>query len=236
MPETQRNAFIAKSIADEEAINAAAISAAESGTSLNQLARQLAGLEGGFVGAGPLNSLRTTLIARINDIQQSLGVPQEYRLLPSDVDKSIIAQKLSTAMQFEGVQAAGQRAFQALNQIAAATPGAGMPRDAALEIMANMYIDKQKALDQARYLEDYKELASMPGMYKSAQARLAFRTDYNDQFYERQRQRLNQILKTGKNKTTGATLIDDIIDGKVDPAELDKELGMPGFTRFFFNR
>jgi hypothetical protein len=65
---------------------------------------------------------------------------------------------------------------------------------------------------------------------------LAFRTDYNDQFYEKQRQRLNQILKTGKNKTTGATLIDDIIDGKVDPAELDKELGMPGFTRFFFNR
>jgi hypothetical protein len=110
-----------------------------------------------------------------------------------------------------------------------------MPKEAALEIIGNMYIDKQKSLDAARYLEDYKELASMPGMYKSAQAQLAFRTDYNDQFYESQRQRLTEILRA-KDPKTGTTLVDDILLGKVDPKQLDEELGMPGFSRFFFNR
>jgi hypothetical protein len=235
MPETQRNAFISKSIADEEAIFADATSAAEAGTSLNQLARQISALEGPL-GAGPLNQMKTTLFARVNDIMDTFSLPEELRILPTDVDKSIIANKLSTALQFQGVQAAGERSFAALNAIAAATPGANMPKEAALEILANMYIDKQKSLDQARYLEDYKNLAAMPGMYKSAQAQLAFRTDYNDQYYEGQRQRLNQILRGGKNKETGTTLIDDILNGKIDPAALDKELGMPGFTRFFFNR
>ena len=235
MPETQRNAFISKSIADEEAIFADATSAAEAGTSLNQLARQISALEGPL-GAGPLNLMKTTLFARVNDIMDTFSLPEELRILPTDVDKSIIANKLSTALQFQGVQAAGERSFAALNAIAAATPGANMPKEAALEILANMYIDKQKSLDQARYLEDYKNLAAMPGMYKSAQAQLAFRTDYNDQYYEGQRQRLNQILRGGKNKETGTTLIDDILNGKIDPAALDKELGMPGFTRFFFNR
>jgi hypothetical protein len=75
----------------------------------------------------------------------------------------------------------------------------------------------------------------MPGMYKSAQAQLAFRTDYNDQFYESQRQRLTEILRA-KDPKTGTTLVDDILLGKVDPKQLDEELGMPGFSRFFFNR
>ena len=234
MPEAQRNAFIAKSIADEEATFAAAASAAEAGTSLNQLARQISALDGPL-GTGPLNSMKTTVAAYVNDIMDTIGLPQELRILPNDVDRSIIANKLSTALQFEGVQQAGQRAFQALNQIAAATPGPGMPKDAALEIIGNMYIDKQKSLDQARYLEEYKNLASMPGMYKSAQAQLAFRNDYNDQFYEVQRQRLNEILRA-KDPKTGTTLVDDILLGKVDPKQLDEELQMPGFSRYFFNR
>jgi hypothetical protein len=234
MPEAQRNAFIQKSIADEEATFANAASAAEAGTSLNQLARQISALDGPL-GTGPLNQMKTTFAAYVNDVMNTFGVPQEYRILEKDVDRSIIANKLSTALQFEGVQQAGQRAFQALNQIAAATPGPGMPKEAALEIIGNMYIDKQKSLDAARYLEDYKELASMPGMYKSAQAQLAFRTDYNDQFYETQRQRLNEILRA-KDPKTGTTLVDDILLGKVDPKQLDEELGMPGFSRYFFNR
>jgi hypothetical protein len=234
MPEAQRNAFIQKSIADEEATFANAASAAEAGTSLNQLARQISALDGPL-GTGPLNQMKTTFAAYVNDVMNTFGVPQEYRILEKDVDRSIIANKLSTALQFEGVQQAGQRAFQALNQIAAATPGPGMPKEAALEIIGNMYIDKQKSLDAARYLEDYKELASMPGMYKSAQAQLAFRNDYNDQFYETQRQRLNEILRA-KDPKTGTTLVDDILLGKVDPKQLDEELGMPGFSRYFFNR
>ena len=234
MPEAQRNAFIAKSIADEEAIFAGAASAAEAGTSLNQLSRQIAGLDGPL-GTGPLNQMKTTVAAYLNDVMETFGVPQELRILPEDVDRSIIANKLSTALQFEGVQAAGQRAASALNQIAAAIPGPGMPRDAALEIIGNMYIDKQKQLDLARYMEEYKNLASMPGMYKSAQAQLAFRTDYNDQFYELQRQRLNDILRA-KDPKTGKTLVDDILLGKVDPKQLDAELEMPGFSRYFFNR
>lgn len=234
MPEAQRNAFIQKSIADEEAIFANAASAAEAGTSLNQLARQISALDGPL-GTGPLNQMKTTVAAYVNDIMDTIGLPQELRILPTDVDRSIIANKISTALQFEGVQQAGQRAFQALNQIAAATPGPGMPKDAALEIIGNMYIDKQKSLDQARYLEEYKNLASMPGMYKSAQAQLAFRNDYNDQFYEVQRQRLNEILRA-KDPKTGTTLVDDILLGKVDPKQLDEELQMPGFSRFFFNR
>jgi hypothetical protein len=234
MPEAQRNAFIQKSIADEEAIFANAASAAEAGTSLNQLARQISALDGPL-GTGPLNQMKTTFAAYVNDVMNTFGVPQEYRILEKDVDRSIIANKLSTALQFEGVQQAGQRAFQALNQIAAAIPGPGMPKEAALEIIGNMYIDKQKSLDAARYLEDYKELASMPGMYKSAQAQLAFRNDYNDQFYEAQRQRLTEILRA-KDPKTGTTLVDDILLGKVDPKQLDEELGMPGFSRYFFNR
>jgi hypothetical protein len=234
MPEAQRNAFIQKSIADEEAIFANAASAAEAGTSLNQLARQISALDGPL-GTGPLNQMKTAIAAYVNDVMNTFGVPEEYRILEKDVDRSIIANKLSTALQFEGVQQAGQRAFQALNQIAAAIPGPGMPKEAALEIIGNMYIDKQKSLDAARYLEDYKELASMPGMYKSAQAQLAFRTDYNDQFYESQRQRLTEILRA-KDPKTGTTLVDDILLGKVDPKQLDEELGMPGFSRYFFNR
>lgn len=234
MPEAQRNAFIQKSIADEEATFANAASAAEAGTSLNQLARQISALDGPL-GTGPLNQMKTTFAAYVNDVMNTFGVPQEYRILEKDVDRSIIANKLSTALQFEGVQQAGQRAFQALNQIAAAIPGPGMPKEAALEIIGNMYIDKQKSLDSARYLEDYKELASMPGMYKSAQAQLAFRNDYNDQFYEAQRQRLTEILRA-KDPKTGTTLVDDILLGKVDPKQLDEELGMPGFSRYFFNR
>jgi hypothetical protein len=234
MPEAQRNAFIQKSIADEEATFANAASAAEAGTSLNQLARQISALDGPL-GTGPLNQMKTTFAAYVNDVMNTFGVPQEYRILEKDVDRSIIANKLSTALQFEGVQQAGQRAFQALNQIAAAIPGPGMPKEAGLEIIGNMYIDKQKSLDAARYLEDYKELASMPGMYKSAQAQLAFRNDYNDQFYEAQRQRLTEILRA-KDPKTGTTLVDDILLGKVDPKQLDEELGMPGFSRYFFNR
>ena len=234
MPETVRNQFIAKSVADEEAIFAGAATAAEAGTSLNQLARQISSLEG-TLAPGPLNQMKTTVSAYLNDLMDTAGAPQSLRILPEDVDRSIIANKLATALQFEGVQAAGQRAATALDQIAAAIPGPGMPKNAALEIIGNMYIDKQKQLDLARYLEEYKNLAEMPGMYKSAQAQLAFRTDYNDQFYERQRQRLNEILRA-KDPETGATLVDDILLGKVDPKQLDEELGMPGFSRYFFNR
>jgi len=234
MPETVRNQFIAKSVADEEAIFAGASTAAEAGTSLNQLARQISALDGPL-DPGPLNQMKTTVAAYLNDLMDTAGVPQQFRILPEDVDRSIIANKLATALQFEGVQAAGQRAVQALDQIAAAIPGPGMPKEAALEIIGNMYIDKQKQLDLARYLEEYKNLAEMPGMYKSAQAQLAFRTDYNDQFYERQRQRLNDILRA-KDPETGKTLIDDILLGSVDPRQLDEELGMPGFSRYFFNR
>jgi hypothetical protein len=122
-------AFIQKSIADEEATFANAASAAEAGTSLNQLARQISALDGPLA-PGPLNQMKTTFAAYVNDRHEYFWSPSRVSNLPEkDVDRSIIANKLCNCICSLKACNRLDREPQALNQIAAATPGPGMPKE-----------------------------------------------------------------------------------------------------------
>ena len=223
-----------------------ATSAHQQGATLAQLAPTLMKMEeNGILAPGPLNELRSSLVARFNDIIRSVGAsvgvnPQNYVIgdVRSDDPMALkaAADKLGAAMQFARANGADQNSLGALEAAAKAIPTTSLSKPQAMQVLASLYVDKQHALDQEQYLREYKDnLAALhPGMgnmYLAQNAINSFRQDPNHSeiSYGKAKQALLDVLKRSA----------DIYSGKIDKRFIDRygeeNYGIKGLSRFLEN-
>ena len=93
---------------------------------------------------------------------------------------------------------ADQNSREALQAAFAGTPGTQMTKAAALDVVTSMYVAKQRALDQQKYLQEWKNQAAQNqdtgGQYLAQNAQAAFRQDHNDNSYQLEKHNLRNLL------------------------------------------
>jgi len=79
-----------------------------------------------------------------------------------------------------------------------AQPGVNIPKPVALNIVSSLYADKQKAIDEYKYLQEYKQAAlSDPngiGLYSTENARAAFNQEHSSQQYAAEKHAFRNLL------------------------------------------
>jgi hypothetical protein len=228
----------------EEGITQNASSAHNQGNSLAQLSSSLMAMpDQGMLSGGALNNVKTSIIARANDVIRSIGPsigidPKDYVIgdVSSDDPMALkaAADKLAGVMQFARASGADQNSLGALETASLVVPKTDLSKNQALQVLASLYVDKQHALDQASYLNEYKNnlAASHPGMgnmYLAQNAQNAFRRDHSDIEYGKAKKALLDVLKRAP----------DIFSGKVPKEYIDKygfeKYGIKNLSRFLEN-
>lgn len=218
------------------------------GGTLNQLAAALMKIpESGMVSGGPYIELKASLLNRANDVIRTmapkLGInPNEYLSDPAQRDALgwvTASNKLNGFLRVALAAGADQNSLGALQETASMIPGAGIPKDQATKVLAGMYIDKQRAIDEGNYLNDYKrhQAAQYPGqtdLYLAQNARTAFRKDHSDSEYGRYKDAVTKLLDY--KMANGQNILPEIYAGRVRPAVIDMIAGVPGTSRFLMNQ
>jgi len=241
MPNDAKNSEKTISNNTEASINTAAVNARQQGSTLNQLSTQLMAMPTtGALSGGPLMSLKTTLIGKVNDFARTLGIPG-MQIKTDEIATNIASDKLSKMMQFATAHGADQNSLGALQTASAIVPSNSIPKDAALKIVAGLYVDKQRGIDPVNYLNEYKNAVSTahPGqgdLYLSQNALTAFSKDHNDAQYGQEKVALEKALNTMHN---GSPLLTQLHEGKITPeffdAQAQKAFGVKNLSRYILN-
>jgi hypothetical protein len=193
----------------EQEITAKAETARQNGDMLNQATALVLSLpEAGLSAPGASADLRQKWLRFSQDVVNQVpdavfkaaGVKRsDYIIKPEELGTMAAYEKLMAVRQFATVQNAGERSLGALDTAAKVVPALNLSRDAIINIMAGQYREKQIALDQERYLNDYKNLYSTrggtEGAYLAQNALRSFRTDMSALKYQREEEAFKKLLK-----------------------------------------
>lgn len=230
--------------AAETNVSDAAANAYSQGGTLNQLTNELEKIPAnGAISSGPLSPWRNAMINRANDlvrtIAPSIGVdPSAYLIDPGDAGDVTAATKLGGFFRLAATKNADQKSLGALEETANMIPSPQIPRDQAAKVLSGMYVDKQRALDEANYVDEYKKyLADQhPGLsdkYLVQNAREAFRKDHPDTEYGALKNGMNKLLTTTSG---GKSIFPGFYNGTLKPEFADRLTGVPGISRMFLNQ
>ena len=161
-------------------------------------------------------------------MKNSKGEDIPLRFDETDINSSLIKQKLLAANKFLTASEAGQTSLAALSQAADAAPDKGIPLAVSRELAANMIIAKQKAIDAYSYEQQAYINTKVKQGYNPDTALAQFRNDKNQQ-YALDREKIIQLMER-------KGLITEMLQGKVSRAAVEKSLNAPGITRYFYNQ
>ena len=212
-------------------IDAAAEASVGMSQNLNQMASMILKMdESGFGAPGQLAPYRLALQRTVNDVIGTvsglLGVdPNQYQINEEDIVRGTAADKIGRFMSFAAANGAGQNSLGGLETAKAMVPTTAQSKEEAIQLMAGMYIDKQRALDMQNYVREYIDLGrgtGMPEYYLVRNAMNAFRreTDYNDQAYNLKKRALAAMM-TQKNKN-GVTMFEYAMKKGVPAREIEE--------------
>ena len=122
------------------------------GNNLNNLAKDLSAMgDSAFAAPGVLNPWLSQMANMVSDISQRIGGPP---ILKDELAAGTAAEKLATFLSSDQARRGDQSAVRALDIFKRANPGPGMSKDASMMMLAKMYVEKQKVLDEAKLYEE----------------------------------------------------------------------------------
>ena len=184
----------------EQGIIESANASATQGANLNQMTSEILSLPStGMIQGGPLNGIRQAVIERVNDVARTSEHP-EWQINQNEIASSTAIDKLSALAKFSNTSGAGQHSLAALQAAEKTIPSTAISKAEAVEILAGLYSDKQRALDQARYLQEYKsavakKYSGTPDAYLAQNAQQAFRQDHPDEMYLQEKEQIKKMLR-----------------------------------------
>lgn len=228
----------------EAGITQNAISAQNQGQTLAQLSNVLMKLpKDGMLSGGALSPIKSSIVARANDVIRSIAPilnidPDKYVIgdVSSDDPRALMvaADKLNSVLQFAKTSNADQSSLGALEAALKTVPTTNLSKPEAIQVLASLYVDKQHALDQAAYLNEYKaNVAAMhPGLgdlYLSQNALAGYRDDHSALEYGKAKEAIRQLLEYAP----------EAFNGKFNRAQINafgKKNGVNDLARFLENR
>jgi GH24 family phage-related lysozyme (muramidase) len=231
LPQADRNARIGQNIANVQKLNEARDASHILTGRLNALAHPLGELgTGQQITPGAYASAEYTIKRYFNDALKAAGLPE----LQVDEQGRINyekAQKAVEALKAKGVEGLNLRAVSALDELAKGMAEPGKTKEAAASILADTYIDKQRAIDEANITNDYK---SGRNLTVAQGANDQYRRIHPDERYDVERKALNKLLTTSLQ--TGEPLINYFIgqgkDPRITPQVINQLVGAD-VTRYF---
>lgn len=231
MPTQEKQRLIAENAKYQAGIDAAAAASVGMGQNLNQMASLILKLpEGGITAPGQLANFRQGVVRTVNDvigtITGTLGLdPNEYQIKEEDIAKGTAADKIGRFMAFAAANGAGQNSLGGLETAQAMVPTTAQSREEAVQLLAGMYIDKQRALDMQNYVREYVELGSNSGQAEAVlinNAMNAFRREemYNDRAYNERKRALAALMQ--QKNAAGVTKFEHMMKKGYSAAEIDK--------------
>jgi len=143
-----------------------------------------------------------------------------------DITSGAIVNKLRTQL---GPQAAGSQGIRAgfvAEALSDASPSGAMPKDAANEILASMFVSALAERDFDKFSTKYGKFGTALGVND------AFRAEF-DPIYTKMKPLIKAALEPVMldGKVTSPAM--DLMNGVITPEEFDRRSGMPGLSRVF---
>ena len=231
LPQADRNARIGQNIANIQKLNESRDASHILTGRLNALAHPLGELgTGQQITPGAFASAEYTIKRYFNDALKAAGLPE----LQVDEQGRINyekAQKAVEALKAKGVEGLNLRAVSALDELAKGMAEPGKTKEAAASILADTYIDKQRAIDEANVTNDYKAGRNLT---VAQGANDQYRRIHSDERYDGERKALNRLLTTSLQ--SGEPLINYFIgqgkDPRITPQVINQLVGAD-VTRYF---
>ena len=237
-----------KAISDQAEVAALAASRAAQaqGGTLNQLASMILKTNPNSWNAIGVNNEYTNNVANYwNDMVSRLGGGmgatadqlRGWKLNPEDVGSKQAADKISGMLQFAQLNSNDTHSLGALQAAGRVIPSTANSYEGAVDILSGLYLDKQKAIDQNNYINEYKKLATQKGgpvfanRYLVQDALQAFANDHSDNQYGTEKERLKKILAA--RTPDGGSLWDKLYSSGKPDTTLDEKL--PGMGRYLRN-
>lgn len=220
----QENATVMDQISD------AGNAAYNMGANINALSNYVAKLpDSGMASAGILSEGRRNLVKTVNDIIRTTvgiagGDPTPYLFSEKDIGTGDAIAKLTGAMSFTQTAGADQGSLGALRAAFEANPNLQLDKKSMETLIAQMMIDKQRALDLDNYIREGIEQAASTGQSENVRvANLvnAFRREqqFNDRAYAIRKQAVERLLQ--KKMKDGRNAIQFMRDRAFTPDRVD---------------
>lgn len=206
---------------------------------LNNLAIPLAAMSAGKqITPGALAPLQATVSNWFNSLVDVARLGEEYKIAPDAATSYELAKKAEALLKEGKADALGQRAVSALQELSQGIANPSMTVGAIRGILATNIMEKQKALEEAIFTQNYGKGRSYPiGQNASTE----FKKYYTDEMYNKQAEDIKDLLAQNIN---GTPLINYLLPkgGKLDPKLKDrinadvinKKYGYD-ISRFFLN-
>lgn len=164
---------------------------------------------------------------------------------PDDIASGNAFKKITEGMRFAQAQGADQRSLGALSAAAEAVPRISLDKDSNIKILAGLYRDKQRLIDQRTYMNEYKDYMrraygpTYAERYLAQNALDAFGEDVSADRYGNEEEAFIKFLRQKKKDGSHAAL--DVLQGKpVNRQYLDQAFreyyNAPHLRRYFENR
>jgi hypothetical protein len=164
---------------------------------------------------------------------------------PDDIASGNAFKKITEGMRFAQAQGADQRSLGALSAAAEAVPRISLDKDSNIKILAGLYRDKQRLIDQRTYMNEYKDHMrraygpTYAERYLAQNALDAFGEDVSADRYGNEEEAFMKFLRQKKKDGSSAAL--DVLQGKpVNRQYLDQAFreyyNAPHLRRYFENR
>lgn len=222
----------------ESDLAARAADARAMGTQLTNFASTVSQSPDSGLSQGILQPWKITAARAWNDFIGSVG-HSELAVDPQSMDNALIQNKLATGLQFAATQSSGQHAYEALRTASEANPSGQISRSAAAEMVANLMVEKQRAIDESGYESEARSRVSKnPNGYDASDARALFRARYSDQSYQKERDALVHMILARPNGGSDGSVLQQMLSGdkRYNPRDLEAAYDAPGLTRYFYNR
>ena len=191
---TAQNAALNKQVSENYA------NAGDTTAMLNNLTKQiLAEPDSGIASAGAISGIKNIALNGWNSIIRSIPGGDQYQISPNEMGSATYAKKITDGLAFAQSNKASQNNLQGLATALSAQPGNTIPKPVALNIVSSLYADKQKAIDEYKYLQEYKQQAALSdpngmGFYSTENARAAFNQEHNSQQYATEKHAFRNLL------------------------------------------
>ena len=187
---------------------------------------------------GAAAPLRFNVINIMNTLASGANLGPEYQI-KGGADAQI-ADKVKTILSGQAAGGLDQRAASALESLAKGVPDKTMDANAIQELLAQMYVNKQRAIDENTYVKKYAR-SQAGNTIVGRDAREQFGSEFNERRYLDDKAVVKNILgqTIGSTKEPLLNYIlgqgqDKALQKRLTPDVIDKTYG-PGVSRYFLS-
>ena len=231
--------------AAETAIRTSADGARATGNLVNQMASAVMKIpEGSWASGGITSAARTQVVKIWNDLINALpgndDAKKDYKIAESDLGNTAAVNKIATALAYANASAAGQQSAFALDAASKMVPTNLNTKNEAIAIIPGLYVNKQRLIDQSKYLDDYKNFVAsqnggaFAGYYNPQSAMTAHSKDFNDTYYLSEQEALKKLF-TSRGRD-GTTMFEAVVqNAQSRPDLIEKMAATPGNPLYGMN-